>query len=264
MAPFPDVSPWPGVEINAPLTGGARAAVYAARRGNQGLVVKVSTRSQASLAWELDLLRALHDAGLSVPTALPTARGDEHHHGVWIQPFLPGGPPTRRRDWQAAAEVIAAVHGLTAGWPQRPGAATAHDLLKESTGADVDLTAMPAEAVALVRACWRALLEALSDGERQPCVVHGDFGSGAVLVDGGRVSVIDWDEARVDVPAFDLGGLPRSLRRLDGLGGRSIEAIQDVLDAAALAWEIATCWNVEPAYARRCLTRLEQGPTTLQ
>lgn len=262
MTPLPDVSPWPGVEINARLTGGARATVYTASRGNQKLVVKVSTRSRVSLAWEVDLLRALHDAGLSVPTALPTARGDEHHRGVWVQPLLPGGPPTSRRDWQAAAEVIAEVHALTADWPQRPGAASARDLLKQRTGADVDLMAMPAEAITLVRACWRALLEALSGSQRQRCVVHGDFGVGAVLVDGGRVSVIDWDEARVDIPAFDLGGLPRSLRWLDGSGGRSTEEIQDALDAAALAWETATCWSVEPAYARRCLTRLQQSPAT--
>lgn len=261
MAALPDVSSWPGVEITAPLTGGARASVYAAHRGNQELVVKVSTRSGAALAWEIDLLRALHDAGLAVPTALPTARGDEHHHGVWIQPFLPGGPPTNRSDWQAAAEVVAAVHRLTTGWPQRPGAASARDLLEQSTGADVDLTAMPTEAVTLVRACWRALLEGLPDGEGH-CVVHGDFGSG--VVDDGRVSVIDWDEARVDVPAFDLTGLPRRVRRLHGTVRQSTESIQDALDAAALAWETATCWNVEPAYARRCLTQLQQSPITFQ
>lgn len=70
-----------------------------------------------------------------------------------------------------------------------------------------------------------------------------------MLVDGWPVSVMDRDEARADVPASDLDGLTRTLRRLRGSGGRSTQEIQDALDAAALAWKTATCWSVEPAYA---------------
>lgn len=260
----PDVRAWPGVEVTGPLAGGARAAVFAAHRGAQRLVVKVSTRSPESLAWELDLLRALHRSGLPVPTAVPTGAGDDSSQGVWVQPFLPGGPPRSARDWQQVAEVVAAVHDTTRGWPQRPGAAGANDLLTATAGADVDLSAMPAEAVALVRAHWRALLDQVAAGAggtgstAAGCVVHGDLGPGAVLADGGRVSVNDWDEARVDVAAFDLAGLPRRARRR---GGASAGLDDEVLEAAALAWETATCWTVEPQYARRCLRALERLPT---
>ena len=120
-------------------------------------------------------------------------------------------------------------------------------------GADVDLSAMPGDAVALVRECWQPLLQAA--GQQERCVVHGDLGPGAMLIAGDRVGIIDWDEARVDVPAFDLAALHAAagpgLVRVPGLGDQQ-------LADAALAWEAATCWSVEPAYARRCLHQLRE------
>jgi len=91
--------------------------------------------------------------------------------------------------------------------------------------------------------------------------VHGDLGPGAVLVDesgDGGVSLIDFDEARVDVAAFDLAGLPRPVRKLSGA---KAELDDEVVEVAALAWETATCWVIEPGYARRCLQRLRQHPS---
>lgn len=85
----PDIRAWPGVEITERLTGGARAGAWAARRGTNRLVVKVSTRSRQSLNWELDLLRTLHQNGLSVPTAVPTADGRNQCRGVWVAPSTP-------------------------------------------------------------------------------------------------------------------------------------------------------------------------------
>ena len=259
----PDIRAWPGVEITERLTGGARAGAWAARRGTNRLVVKVSTRSRQSLNWELDLLRTLHQNGLSVPTAVPTADGRNQCRGVWVAPAIPGRSPRGSREWQQVAETVAAVHSLTASWPQRPGAPGAGDLLLATAGADVNLAAMSAETVALVRASWRALLDQVSSGAHGlgQCVVHGDLGPGAVLVDesgDGGVSLIDFDEARVDVPAFDLAGLPRPVRKLSGA---SAELDDEVVEVAALAWETATCWVIEPDYARRCLQRLRQHPS---
>jgi len=259
----PDVRAWPGVEITGPLTGGARSGAWAARRGTNRLVVKVSTRSAQSLDWELDLLRALHQNGLSVPTAVPTADGSNHQRGVWVAPFLPGGSPRSSRNWQEVAETVAALHSLTASWPQRPGAASARDLLLVTAGADVNLLAMSAETMALVRASWRALLEQVTPDAHGfgESVVHGDLGPGAVLVDdsgGGGVSLIDFDEARVDVAAFDLAGLPRPVRKQSGATAKLNDG---VLELAGLAWETATCWVIEPDYARRCLQQLRQHPS---
>ena len=268
----PDLTPWAGLELAGPLTGGARAAVHAAYRDGQRLVVKVSTRSAASLTWELDLLKTLHAAGLSVPTPVPTADGADHHSRVWVAPFLPGRAPRADRDWQRVAAVLSTVRELTTGWPQRPQAASSADLLSATRGSDVDLTAMPSAVVQLVRRCWRELhaqltAPATAAGAVRPrairgmdeCVVHGDMGPGAVLVDGDQISLIDWDESRRDVPAFDLAALPPAQRPRTGVYARVDDR---VLDAAALAWETATCWVVEPDYARRCLHRLENHPGT--
>ncbi len=64
---------------------------------------------------------------------------------------------------------------------------------------------------------------------------------------------MDWDEARVDVPAFDLAALPD-----DALADPSTSGDRQLLRRAALAWEVATCWTVEPDYARRCLRQLQR------
>lgn len=129
-------------------------------------------------------------------------------------------------------------------------------MLHADHAADVDLTAMPPEAISLVRAHWQTLLAqpvAAVSPERQ-CVVHGDFGPGDVLIDDHDVGIIDWDEARVDVPAFDLAALPE-----DALTAQSRPGDLRLLRKSALAWEVATCWTIEPDYARRCLSEL-QGP----
>lgn len=52
--------------------------------------------------------------------------------------------------------------------------------------------------------------------------------------------LIDWDEARVDDPLFDL-------------------KVTEAEELAALAWEIAVCWKPEPAYARALAEQLLTG-----
>jgi hypothetical protein len=70
-----------------------------------------------------------------------------------------------------------------------------------------------------------------------------------VLVTGTGVTLLDWDEARVDVPWFDLAFVPPAVVT-------DIPVPFDVLAVAGLAWETATCWLPEPEYARRRLTQL--------
>lgn len=182
MAP-PDVSAWPGVELGHPLTGGSRAPVFRAHRDGHLLVVKASSRTPASLAWELELLQTLDHAALRVPVTVPTVDGRPSRHGVVVQTFLPGQPPRTRQDWAGVAAFIARVHDLTPTWPQRPGSLGIRQLLTQDRGGDVDLTAMPAPAVGLVRACWRELLDQVDvapiAGTQRggSCVVHGDLGA---------------------------------------------------------------------------------------
>lgn len=240
----PDVTPWPGVELLGLLTGGVRNAAYRARRGREALVVRVSGRSAASLAWELDLLHHLSEAGVRVPVAVDTAGGERHHRGVLVQRFIAGRPPRGPSDWRRVVEALQIVHRATVGWPQRPGFASAADLMQRSRGGDVDLGAMPVEAVEIVRGGWRPVVE----GEQ--CVVHGDVGAGNVLVrEHGRVALIDWDEARVDVPAFDWAHVPPDVPVPVGGDRRTVVT-------AGVAWEAATCWDAEPDYAARRLAEL--------
>lgn len=54
---------------------------------------------------------------------------------------------------------------------------------------------------------------------RKPCVVHGDFRMGNVLIDsGGLAAVLDWELAYLGDPAFDLGWLVARAWRFGEVG----------------------------------------------
>lgn len=239
---------WSGVELGAALTGGARNEVFVAARGGQRLVVRRSGRSGAALEWELDLVEHLDRQGVGVPRLVPSDDGRRHVGGVVVHRFVDGRPPGDERDWRAAARALTAVHELTAGWPQRPGFASSGQLMTADRGGDVCLDAMPPRAVRAVRAAWRPL----QTGPR--CAVHGDVGAGNILVHEGRVTLLDWDEARVDVPWLDIAFLPAEVRP-------PAPVDPDTLVTAGVAWEVATCWVPEPWYAARRLDELyARGP----
>jgi len=119
------VAAWRGVELLTALPGGARNQVMLARRADRRLVVRRSTRSSASLDWELDLLAYLAGHGVGIPRVVPADDGRRHVHGVLVQEFVDGHPPRTDADWQLVVETLTVVHRLTAGWPQRPGFASA-------------------------------------------------------------------------------------------------------------------------------------------
>ena len=75
---------------------------------------------------------------------------------------------TSSRDWRTIAAELRRLHQVTAGWPQRPGFASTGDLLTANHGGDVDLTAMPADALAACRQAWAQLKDI------PEAVVHGD------------------------------------------------------------------------------------------
>jgi len=73
--------------------------------------------------------------------------------------------------------------------------------------------------------------------------VHGNPNNpGNIRMTEGRVALIDWDEAHVDVPVLDLV-LPHNGA---GLGG----AEHDIAAQASAAWEAAVCWKDDYAVAR--------------
>lgn len=141
--------------------------------------------------------------------------------------------------------ALTVVHETTVGWPQRPGFASASALLRRGSGGDVDLDAMPSSAAELERPSWRPLLQGSQS------VIHGDLGAGNVLITASSTAVIDWDEARVDVAAFDFAHLPSDVA-IPYPGDR------DALVTAGIAWEAACCWLPEPDYAARRLAELRE------
>ncbi|MCT2588308.1 phosphotransferase [Actinophytocola gossypii] len=233
-----DVTPW-GATVVGRLGGGHRNDVFELRRRSERLVARATRRSPESLDWELHLMEFLSANGFTVPVTVPADDGRRHVAGVVVQTWLPGREPTSY-DWPAVTRELTRLHALTAGWPQRPGFASTRALLTADAGGEVDLTAMPAEAVTACRAAWAAL-----DGPHT--VVHGDPQTANVRVGDAGVGLLDWDEARVDHPDLDLADLPDAELPFER---------NRVARAAVDAWEAAAGWRLEPGYARSRLAEL--------
>ena len=234
---------WGLPTLVGPLGGGNRNTVVEVRLGGERLVARRSRREPASLDWEVSLLDHLARHGMTVPAVIPSLDGRLHIEGVVVQSWLDGTRPGAR-DWPLVAATLRCLHALTAAWPQRPGFAGTRELLSATRGGDVDLAIMPAEAVAACRRAWARL------GGTPEAVVHGDPGPANIRISAAGVGLIDCDEARVDHIDLDLAELPGSPLP----PGRLAEA-----RAAATAWEAASGWTAEPAYARRQLALLMSG-----
>jgi Ser/Thr protein kinase RdoA (MazF antagonist) len=212
------------------LTGGVANDVWSVRLNGQLAVARRGTRSDADLAWETELLVWLDRNGLSVPVPIPSSDGRLFVDGVVVMRYIEGGPPETEAEWRGVAETLRQLHRLTVGWPQRPGWRSSSELLHAETGTRIDLGAMPPEAVARCRAAWARL-----DGQ-QTCVVHGNpTNPNNIRISADRVTLIDWDEAHVDVPELDLV-LPYNAAGLD-------EKTHDIAAQASAAWEAAVCWD---------------------
>lgn len=218
--------------------------VYEVRVDGRRCVARQSRRSPRALAWELDLLKFLHAAGMYVPRVVPASDGRRQIDGLVVLTWLEGEQPTSERDWWAVVTELERLHHLTAAWPQRPGFCGIQRLLTLERCGDVRLDQMPAAVVQRCRRAWQALVD------EPVAAVHGDPGRANVRIAGAHVGFIDWDEARVDVPLLDLADLPLDLA--GRLGPERVAAGKQAADA----WEAANAWLLEPAYARRRLARL--------
>jgi Ser/Thr protein kinase RdoA (MazF antagonist) len=221
------------------LTGGVANDVWSVRIDGRIAVSRLGARSDADLAWEMRLMQHLVREGLAVPTPIPTRDGRLFVDGLVVMTYLEGEPPATKADWVRVADTLRQLHRATKGWPQRAGWRSSTDLLQADTGTRIDLTAMPPEGVARCRAAWARLIG------RETCVVHGNPANpGNIRMTAGRVALIDWDEAHVDVPDLDLV-LPHNAAGLEG------EAY-DIAAQASAAWDAAVCWGDD--YARKRLT----------
>jgi Ser/Thr protein kinase RdoA (MazF antagonist) len=238
-----DVARWGGnVVVEAVPSEGVRNEVAAVRVDDRLAVALRSRRSEASLDWELDLVEHLDRCGVVVPVPLPTRSGTRRVGGLTVRTGIHGRAPASDDDWRQVIRELKRLHELTANWPQRPGFASTRELLTVERGGDVDLSAMPRDAVAACRAAWAAL----PDTDRAH-VIHGDPGRPNIRISDVGVGLLDWDEARVDHAWLDLADLPIAALPPAQLA---------VAKRAATAWEAANGWIVEPDYARRRFQQL--------
>lgn len=235
---------WGVVELEQPAAGGARNTVWLGRVNGERCVVRRSRRTRAALEWELDVVEAIRRNGLGAPGIVPTTDGERFRGDVVIHEYVEGHPPQGRDDWLAVARYLVALHTALPDIGQRPGFASALDLVSIEQGGDVDLMAMPPDAVRRCRAAWARL------AGYPTTLVHGDPGKSNILVGDSGVVLVDWDESRVDVPLLDLATLSPDVTPLD-------EQERRIASQAASAWEAAVSWRVEPNYARRRLAELE-------
>lgn len=230
---------WQGCRLVRPLEGGFRNQVYLAKRNGEYLVVKSTRRSEAALRWLLAVQEKARDAGFVVPEFIRNDKGDLCAEGVTVETFIEG-ESISPKDKPELLPLVEAFHTKTTGVSQRPGFASARDLLSQERGGDVDLTQMPPELVKMCREAWQTLPDEPS------VVVHGDLNINNMLrTEGGKIALLDWDETRVDTPFFDSAVLSDSLNPQE--------------EQILIAWEVAVSWQLEPEYARRRARELWQG-----
>ncbi|WP_321363420.1 phosphotransferase [uncultured Celeribacter sp.] len=211
-----------------PLGGGHRNAVFRTSELAQDLVFKSTRRTEAQLCWLTQVHDAAEAAGFTVPRLIPALDGQLAPEGWTCEPLIEGRP-FQPEDLPQIADRVDAFHRNAKSLAQRPDFCSSRDLLTETSGGDVDLCALPADLLALCRKAWGAL-----DGEIG--VIHGDLNAGNLIQTGAGPALIDWDEARRDNLAFDrLRTRPETATAAE--------------KTAALAWEVACSWTLEPDHA---------------
>lgn len=213
------------------VTGGHRNVVLRTAGPGPGRIFKSTRRSEAALAWLAPVLDAAEASGFVVARPIASRRGRLVEAGWTCEPEI-AGTLFWHTDLPRLAPLLRAFHGRTRGLPQRPGFRATAELLHVPRGGDVDLSAMPPALVAACRKAWQRI------AATPRSAVHGDVGAQNLLwAADGRPVLLDWDEARRDVPILDL-----TLVR----AGRRIPAHF----LAHLAWEIACGWRFEPVRTR--------------
>lgn len=236
---------WGVATIEEDLSG-FRNRVWSIRLHGERYIARQPLRDRATLNWELDLLETLSANGFHVPVAIPTASGERDVDGLVVFTFVSGDRPRSRRDWRLVGDELRRLHELTRGWPQRPGFHASRDLLTTDVGNDVDMSLLPSVDATLCRDAWAAL------PDTEGSVVHGDPSPENVVIDGHRVGLFDWDEARIDSPLLDLGALP------DAEAAGLTPELFACARRASEAWEAAVCWQIERDYAQRRLRALHE------
>ncbi|MEH7826526.1 phosphotransferase [Gemmobacter denitrificans] len=231
MTSAPDLSAFGATPLH-PLSGGHRNAVWRADLAGRPMVAKSTRRSDAALRWLFPLQAAARQVGFIVPHLIETPSGPAPNG--WTLEALVEGHAATAPALAALAPRISAFHATTGDLPQRPGFASCRELPQVLRGGDIDLTQLPNEVGEICASAWRGL--AGTD-----CAIHGDLCAANIILGPDGPALIDWDEARKDLPFFDL------------VATSPMSADQK---RAHLAWEVASCWQAEPTRARALLLEL--------
>ncbi|MEM8630100.1 MAG: phosphotransferase [Pseudomonadota bacterium] len=223
VAPQAALEAWGGGKVLTRLKGGARSTAFMVDTAGGFAVLRRHSESEASLRWLRRALRLTERAGLTVPHPI-AAEGGWLGIGGWRLERWIDGKPAAGADLKRLSARIAAVHRSGQSLPDRPGAPPLADWATD--GAPV------------LELCRRAT------AKRPFTLIHGDLHVGNLLrLPGGGYALLDWDEARRDSPAFDMAALVRP----SGSGAQK---------TLHLAYETASGWRTEPAYARGMARRL--------
>lgn len=226
----PDLSALGVTRWDHPLPGGHRNTVWRVMTADGPAVAKSTTHDAAAIHWLEPLHAAARAAGFVVP-GLHVTRDNCHIINGWtVEDFVEGERFTAA-DMPRIAARITAFHSHAPMMQQRPGAPSLPTLTM------APLADLPP---AIAAGC-RAALTRFALTQTQP--IHGDITAANLIHTPPGPALIDWDEARCDLPFLDLVNVipqPAAETR------------------AHLAWEIITAWKFEPAYAKACARRLAQ------
>jgi Ser/Thr protein kinase RdoA (MazF antagonist) len=196
------------------------------------VVLRLERTTLESACWEQKLLRFLAP---QLPEAVVATDGPvlwEDGRIASVIPFIPGralerGEPGERRE---LARLLARLHRVGLEWTgaQRPGASSWADRdLERNSWWDWAIVDKPPVLVAAYGELVAFLADppALATG-----IVHGDVDPANVRVDGGRiVGVVDWEEARLDWPAWELANAAWTTAGEDA--GRRAAFVEAYVDA---------------------------------
>jgi Ser/Thr protein kinase RdoA (MazF antagonist) len=240
-----NVDAWPGLQLVNPAIGGHRNEVWFGELCDRTVSVRQSCRSEASLAWELQLLCTLSNRGFLVPAPIACNIGTLSHDGVVVQEWIDGHEPSSDDEWSLVATELMRLHASCADVAQRPGCMAVTDLTATSRSVDAEMSAIPTDATDVILGIFNSYRHI------SVSLIHGDPNASNIrITNDGRVALLDWDESRVDVVWHDLSNL-------------GIQVLGDADHAGAQrlsnSWEAANAWTAEPGYAQRRYAALQHS-----
>ena len=203
-----------------PLTGGVSSEIYLVEDGDDRFVVKRAlAKLKVAAEWFADVGRNAHErefiryVSRFLPTAVPALRESPEGRDYFAMEFLGDG----FQNWKQlllkgeasvehaaqAGELIAVIHRQSAGDEEAK-------CLFDTTANFIQLRIEP---YLLATGVKHPDLQPLFEAEAarlaatRECLVHGDFSPKNILVNGGRMVLLDCEVAWYGDPAFDLAFL---------------------------------------------------------